>query len=73
MNSLPIHSVLPEIRRVLAGPGAGVLCAPPGSGKTTVVPPALLSEPWLGGRSILLVEPRRLAVRLAAIYMAGQL
>jgi ATP-dependent helicase HrpB len=73
LNSLPIHSVLPEIRRVLAGPGAGVLCAPPGSGKTTVVPPALLSEPWLGGRSILLVEPRRLAVRLAAIYMAGQL
>lgn len=69
MNSLPIYSVLPEIRGALAGPGAGVLCAPPGSGKTTVVPLALLNEPWLGGRSILLVEPRR----LAAAYMAAQL
>jgi ATP-dependent helicase HrpB len=72
-TSLPVNSVLTEIRGALWDSGAGVLCAPPGSGKTTAVPLSLLNESWLGGRSILLVEPRRLAVRLAAVYMAGRL
>jgi ATP-dependent helicase HrpB len=50
-----------------------VLSAPPGSGKTTVAPLALLAEPWLAGKTILMLEPRRLAARLAAGYMAKQL
>ena len=50
-----------------------VLSAPPGSGKTTVAPLALLGEPWLAGRTILMLEPRRLAARLAATFMARQL
>ena len=52
---------------------AVVLSAPPGSGKTTVAPLALLAEPWLAGRTILMLEPRRLAARLAATFMARQL
>jgi ATP-dependent helicase HrpB len=67
-----------EQRSARNPPGpAGLQCRStlrsPGSGKTTAVPPALLNESWLGDRSILLVEPRRLAARLAAVYMAGQL
>ena len=50
-----------------------VLSAPPGSGKTTVAPLALLDEPWLAGKTILMLEPRRLATRLAATFMARQL
>ncbi len=70
---LPILGVLSELRQALHESRCGVLCAPPGSGKTTLVPLALRTESWLGGQSILLVEPRRLAARLAAVYMAGQL
>jgi ATP-dependent helicase HrpB len=73
MTQLPIHAVLPELRAQLAGHEAVVLSAPPGSGKTTVAPLALLAEPWLAGRTILMLEPRRLAARLAAGFMAGQL
>ena len=54
----------------LAGPGVGVLQAPPGWGKTTLVPPALLDESWLAGQRILLLEPRRLAARAAAARIA---
>jgi ATP-dependent helicase HrpB len=73
MTQLPIHEVLPKLRAQLAGHEAVVLCAPPGSGKTTVAPLALLDEPWLAGRTILMLEPRRLAARLAAGFMARQL
>ncbi|MFA7382537.1 MAG: ATP-dependent helicase HrpB [Desulfurivibrionaceae bacterium] len=74
MNSaLPIHEILPRLRLELASRQAVVLSAPPGSGKTTVAPLALLAEPWLAGRTILLLEPRRLAARLAAAFMARQL
>ncbi|MFH1021748.1 MAG: ATP-dependent helicase HrpB, partial [Pseudomonadota bacterium] len=55
------------------GREAVVLSAPPGSGKTTVAPLALLGEPWLAGKTILMLEPRRLAARLAAAFMARQL
>ncbi|HEX6535502.1 MAG TPA: ATP-dependent helicase HrpB [Gemmatimonadaceae bacterium] len=73
VNPLPIDAALPELRAALgAGPGA-VLQAPPGAGKTTRVPLALLDEPWLGGGHILLLEPRRLAARAAAWRMAHTL
>jgi ATP-dependent helicase HrpB len=67
---LPIDDILPDLKRALASRDAAVLQAPPGAGKTTRVPPALLDEPWLAGQSILLLEPRRLAASNAARYMA---
>jgi ATP-dependent helicase HrpB len=69
LPDLPIHDVLPELRAGLAA-GHAVLAAPPGSGKTTVVPLALLDESWLGGGRIVMLEPRRLAARAAAARMA---
>ena len=70
---LPIEDALPALRMALAGHGAAVLQAPPGAGKTTRVPLALLEEPWLSGRRILMLEPRRLAARAAAARMADTL
>jgi len=70
MSTLPIESTLPELKAVLATAGAAVLQAPPGAGKTTRVPLALLDEAWLGGRRIVMLEPRRLAARAAARHMA---
>jgi len=70
---LPIAEVLPELRQALAGCARAVLGAPPGSGKTTGVPIALLGEPWLAGRTILMLEPRRLAARMAAERLAWML
>ncbi|HZS11828.1 MAG TPA: ATP-dependent helicase HrpB [Nitrospirales bacterium] len=71
MAPLPIEPVLPLLRRALAGRPEVILTAPPGAGKTTMVPPALLEEPWLRGRAILMLEPRRLAARAAASWMAA--
>lgn len=68
--SLPIEEVLPEVRTALAAHASVVLQAPPGAGKTTLVPLALLDEPWLRGRSIIILEPRRLAARAAAARMS---
>lgn len=70
LPSLPVLEVLPALRRALAQRGRAVLAAPPGSGKTTVVPLALLDEPWLVGKKIVMLEPRRLAARAAARRMA---
>jgi ATP-dependent helicase HrpB len=70
MDRLPIDDALPELRQSLAAHQAMVLQAPPGAGKTTHVPLALLNEPWLAGRSILMLEPRRLAARAACARMA---
>jgi len=70
MSGLPIDAVLPELRAALAARAGVVLQAPPGAGKTTVVPLALLDEPWLAGRSILILEPRRLAARAACARMS---
>lgn len=67
---LPIEEALPDLLSALnAGPNA-VLVAPPGAGKTTRVPLALLDAPWLANRSIVVLEPRRLATRAAARRMA---
>ncbi|MBL8260454.1 MAG: ATP-dependent helicase HrpB [Candidatus Competibacteraceae bacterium] len=69
-SALPIDPLLPAILSSLHRATALVLQAPPGAGKTTRVPPALLDAPWLAGRKILLLEPRRLAARAAARRMA---
>ncbi len=71
--TLPIEEVIPQLRAALAGHPCAVLQAPPGAGKTTLVPLALLDEPWLAGRSIVILEPRRLAARAAATRMAALL
>ncbi|GEP06234.1 ATP-dependent helicase HrpB [Methylobacterium oxalidis] len=70
---LPIDAVLPDLTAALRGRSAAVLVAPPGAGKTTRVPLALLDEAWLAGRKIVLLEPRRLAARGAAERMAASL
>src|SRR5690606_5544700 len=70
---LPIAPLLPEIGRSLAAHPRLVLEAPPGAGKTTAVPLALLDAPWLDGRRIVMLEPRRVAARSAATYMAARL
>ncbi|MFZ5658118.1 MAG: ATP-dependent helicase HrpB [Pseudomonadota bacterium] len=68
----PIDPLLPRIRESLAAHPRLVLEAPPGAGKTTQVPPALLDAHWLGGGKILMLEPRRVAARAAASFMAQQ-
>lgn len=69
-TDLPAEAVLPELRAALAMRPVVMLEAPPGAGKTTLVPPRLLAEPWLAGRRILMLEPRRLAARAAARRIA---
>ncbi|WP_088346550.1 MULTISPECIES: ATP-dependent helicase HrpB [Rhodomicrobium] len=71
--TLPIDAVLDALRAALAERASAVLVAPPGAGKTTRVPLALLDESWLGGRKILVLEPRRIAARAAAERMAQTL
>ncbi len=71
--SLPIEAILPALRATLSRGDSAVLQAPPGAGKTTRVPLALLQEAWLTGQRIVMLEPRRLAARAAAHYMAAQL
>lgn len=71
--ALPILAALPELLAAMARSERVVLEAPPGAGKTTAVPLALLDQPWLAGKKILLLEPRRIAARAAAMFMAGKL
>jgi len=70
LPSLPVTDALPELRRVLAAQRNAVLQAPPGAGKSTLVPLALLDEPWRGDGRIVMLEPRRLAARAVAARMA---
>ena len=70
---LPVDEVIPALTAALGKGNNAVLQAPPGAGKTTRIPLALLNEPWLNGKRILMLEPRRLAARSAAHYMARQL
>ena len=72
-TQFPIQAVLPEILASLARHPRLVLEAPPGAGKTTQVPLALLDADWLAGKKILVLEPRRIAARAAAEFMAAQL
>ena len=72
-DPLPIDAVLDPLRGALRTSGAAVLVAPPGAGKTTRVPLALLDQEWTGGRKLILLEPRRLAARAAAERMAQSL
>ncbi len=71
--SLPIEACLDDLKRRLCERGEVVLEAPPGAGKTTLVPLALLDQPWLAGRKILMLEPRRIATKTAAFRMASLL
>lgn len=73
MHALPIDAVLPDLRKALTERHEAVLEAPPGAGKTTRVPLALLEESWLAGQTILMLEPRRLAARAAAERLASEL
>ncbi len=73
MADLPVDAVLPRLLKTFEDHTRAVLQAPPGAGKTTRVPLALRSAPWLGGGKIVMLEPRRLAARTAARFMAAQL
>ena len=73
MLDLPIESALPALHSALREHRSAVLQAPPGAGKTTRVPLMLLDEPWLAARKIVMLEPRRLAARAAAGFMARTL
>ncbi|MGN6583483.1 MAG: ATP-dependent helicase HrpB [Rhizobiaceae bacterium] len=72
-TELPVNAVLPELSAALGDQGSAVLVAPPGAGKTTLVPLALLESGWIGKDRIVLLEPRRLAARAAARRMASLL
>lgn len=70
---LPIDAVLDDLSRTLEAYNAAVLVAPPGAGKTTRVPLALLDAPWAAGKKIIVLEPRRIAARASADRMAKSL
>ena len=72
-TGLPIEEVIPDVVRALSEEGRAVVQAPPGAGKTTIIPLALLDEPWLEGCRIIMLEPRRLAARASAMRMASLL
>ena len=73
LAALPIDDALPALRSALAAHSGALLVAPPGAGKTTRAPLALLSEPWAKNKRLILLEPRRLAARAAAARMAATL
>jgi ATP-dependent helicase HrpB len=71
MMDLPVADALPALMDALARGRNAVVVAPPGAGKTTLVPPALLDAAWRGDMTIVMLEPRRLAARAAAVRMAS--
>ena len=73
MNPLPIDSSLPRLVAALESAPSVILSAPPGAGKTTRVPLALIGAPWMKGKKVLMLEPRRLAARRSAAFMAALL
>src|SRR3954452_5923933 len=73
LSTLPVEAALEDLRSALRDTSAAVLQAPPGAGKTTIVPLRLLAEPWLDRERIVMLEPRRLAARAAARRMADLL
>jgi len=70
MINLPIHTVLKDLKSSLQTNSTLILEAPPGAGKSTVVPISLLGEAWLGDKIIIMLEPRRVAARMVAAQMA---
>jgi ATP-dependent helicase HrpB len=70
MNDLPIYEVIPDIKSNLKKFNTLILEAPPGAGKSTVVPISLLDEQWLNGKIIIMLEPRRVAARMVASQMS---
>ena len=70
MTRLPVEPVLPALVDALTSGSSAVLQAPPGAGKTTLVPPACLAAPWLRDQIIVMLEPRRVAARAAAARIA---
>lgn len=72
-SGLPIEESIGRLREVLRSGSHAVVVAPPGAGKTTIVPLRLLHEPWVAGKRIVMLEPRRLAARAAATRMASLL
>jgi len=72
-RDLPIYEVMPQIVKTAATSSSLVIEAPPGAGKTTAVPLEMIDQSWLKGRKIVMLEPRRLAARNAAWWMARQL
>lgn len=70
---LPIYEILPAVRHALAVGSTLILQAPPGAGKSTILPIELRNEEWLSGKKILMLEPRRLAARAVAQRMASLL
>ena len=71
--SFPVLSIIPELRLALEENRIVILTAPPGAGKSTIVPLELLQESWLAGQKIIMLQPRRLAARAVASRMAAQL
>jgi ATP-dependent helicase HrpB len=72
-QKLPIDGVLGTLGQTLAASSRAVLSAEPGAGKTTRIPLAMVDQPWLAGKKIVMLEPRRLATRCAAEFMASQI
>ena len=70
LPALPVQEALPALLEALRAGASAVLVAPPGAGKTTLVPLVLMDEPWAAGQKILVLEPRRVAARAAARRMA---
>ncbi|MCD6433647.1 MAG: ATP-dependent helicase HrpB [Sulfurimonas sp.] len=70
MTNLPIHEVLEDLKNSLRTNSTLILQAPPGAGKSTIVPISLLGEAWLGDKIIIMLEPRRVAARMVATQMA---
>jgi len=70
MINLPIHEVLEDVKSSLRANSTLILQAPPGAGKSTVVPISLLDEPWLEDKTIIMLEPRRIAARMVATQMS---
>ncbi len=73
MKSLPVDAAISDLKTHLNTNNTVVLQAPPGAGKTTRVPLALLQEQWLFGKKIIMLQPRRIAARHAAYYMAKEI
>ena len=67
---LPVREIIPEVRQHLSAENTLIVSAPAGAGKSTLIPLALMDEPWLKGKKILMLEPRRLAARMIAARMS---